>query len=315
METQGTLCYTPLMVNEQQSEPFVWLDASNPEREEVRALAERFDLDLTIAEDILQPASGAYSATGEHYVFIALHLPIPNHDTNIVGEAELDILIGKDWLITAHNDPIPALEEVLQVMHTEQTHNHHAPLKPVEGAALMLATLYRSLHDELTFMRGRIDHIEQRIFEGRERDMVEELSKVSRTLLSFKRTLLPHQNTLHEATQNLEGVFGGHSQNALMRSIDRQRALWAELVALEDIVRELRETNTALLYTKQNEIMKNLTIMAFVTFPLSLIAGIFGMNTVHTPLLGIPGDFWIIFGAMVLLTLLFFTFFKVKRWL
>jgi Mg2+ and Co2+ transporter CorA len=55
--------------------------------------------------------------------------------------------------------------------------------------------------------------------------------------------------------------------------------------------------------------------MAFVTFPLTLISSIFGMNTDTLPLVGLPGDFWMIIGIMVTLALSFFTFFRIKGWL
>ena len=61
--------------------------------------------------------------------------------------------------------------------------------------------------------------------------------------------------------------------------------------------------------------MKTLTMMAFVTFPLSLIAGIFGMNTKTLPLIGIENDFWIIIGIMGFAMLLLLSFFKYKNWL
>ena len=61
--------------------------------------------------------------------------------------------------------------------------------------------------------------------------------------------------------------------------------------------------------------MKTLTIMACVTFPLSLSAAIFGMNTKTLPLIGIENDFWIIIGIMGFAMLLLFSFFKYKNWL
>ena len=60
--------------------------------------------------------------------------------------------------------------------------------------------------------------------------------------------------------------------------------------------------------------MKNLTIMAFVTFPLTLISSVFGMNTSFLPVVGRPNDFWIIVSFMAILALTFFMYFKVKHW-
>jgi len=61
--------------------------------------------------------------------------------------------------------------------------------------------------------------------------------------------------------------------------------------------------------------MKTLTIMAFVTFPLTLISSVFGMNTTYLPIVGVHGDFWIILGFMCTLAIVFFSYFKYKKWL
>jgi Mg2+ and Co2+ transporter CorA len=84
---------------------------------------------------------------------------------------------------------------------------------------------------------------------------------------------------------------------------------------LRAVAAEVRETNAALLNARQNEIMKTLTIMAFTTFPLSLIASIFGMNTDYLPIVGTPGDFWIVMGIMIALTASFFVYFRAKHWI
>ena len=77
----------------------------------------------------------------------------------------------------------------------------------------------------------------------------------------------------------------------------------------------IRDANGAMLNTKQNETIKTLTIMAFITFPLTLFSSMFGMNTTATPILGHPHDFWIIIDIMSGVTVFFFSFFKYKNWI
>ena len=110
-------------------------------------------------------------------------------------------------------------------------------------------------------------------------------------------------------------MFGAdftHSYEGVMRTF---KQVQSQILFLTEIVTELRETNNSLVSTKQNEIMKVLTIMAFITFPLSLIASIFGMNTIDIPLVGQDGDFVIIMGIMGVSTLCMFAFFKYKKWI
>ena len=81
-----------------------------------------------------------------------------------------------------------------------------------------------------------------------------------------------------------------------------------------DTIAELRATNDSLLNTKTNDIMRTLTIMAFTTFPLTLFASIFSMNTKVLPIVGMENDFWIIIGIMLLVMVSFYMYFRYKKW-
>ncbi|MEK7166472.1 MAG: CorA family divalent cation transporter, partial [Patescibacteria group bacterium] len=80
-------------------------------------------------------------------------------------------------------------------------------------------------------------------------------------------------------------------------------------------LRELRDTNNSLLTTKQNEITKTLTVMAFIILPLSFISSIYSMNTSFVPLIGQKNDFWIVMGIMAAVGIIIFLVFKGKKWL
>ena len=83
---------------------------------------------------------------------------------------------------------------------------------------------------------------------------------------------------------------------------------------IKDTVNDLKATNDSLLATKTNDIIKILTIMAFITLPVTFLSQLFGMNTTYLPIVGLENDFWIVIGIMALVTLSFFGFFKYKKW-
>jgi magnesium transporter len=88
-----------------------------------------------------------------------------------------------------------------------------------------------------------------------------------------------------------------------------------EIIAVKEYLNELRETNNALLSTKQNEIMKNLTIVSFVVLPLSLIANLFGMNAIHMPIVGQANDFLILILLMIIFIIFTYAVMKRNKWL
>ena len=129
------------------------------------------------------------------------------------------------------------------------------------------------------------------------------------------QNLSAHDDVYREAKAHFERIFGTKVLKQLVELHGQYFFLTRRVNGLFETFIELRNTNMAILSTKQNEVMKILTIMAFVTFPLSLFAAMFGMNTQTLPLTGYPGDFWIIIGIMTCATIGFFVFFKYKHWI
>ena len=81
------------------------------------------------------------------------------------------------------------------------------------------------------------------------------------------------------------------------------------------MIEALQDSNESLISMRTAEITKNLTIIAFVTLPLSLLANIFSMNTHNIPIIGAQYDFWIIIAIMLLAVIGLFVYFKSKRWI
>lgn len=273
-----------------------------------------FGIDPLIAEELLLPSFKPKVERRGDIIYVILHFP--SLDIRHRPEQEIDFVIGKNFLITTHYENIDPLHSFAQVFEVDSVLGR-------EGAAshgghlfaFMAQNLYRALGLECEAVNRRLKEIEERVFNGDERKMVVELSHAGRTIHDFRQALAPHQEMLKSLEPSATRLFGAEFSYHVRAVVGAWERVEHTLAHLRDSLGELRETNNSLLSTKQNEIMKTLTIMAFVTFPLTLISSVFGMNTQYIPIIGYPGDFWIIVGIMLLLAILFFLFFKHKKWL
>ncbi len=179
----------------------------------------------------------------------------------------------------------------------------------------IIMKLYAGVFHELDYQKDVIKRIEDEMFKGKEKEMVFEISKVSTILRNFNILLETHHAVLESFDRQSEALLGKEFSMYSKALIGEHSRTQTTTNSYLQMAAGLRETNNSLLTTKQNEVMKVLTIMAFVTFPLSLIAGIFGMNTQYIPIVGQPNDFWIIIGIMFAFTTLFFSYFLYKKWL
>ena len=156
---------------------------------------------------------------------------------------------------------------------------------------------------------------ENKIFAGKEKEMVFTLSVISREILDLKQMLSPNKDVLESLHKDSRNLFGDEFKSFTHQLLETFYKIEHSLKSNQEYIDELRLTNNSLLSTKETETIKTLTIMAFITFPLSLIVAIFDMKTTYVPIIGMKNDFWIILGIMFSLTFLFFLFFKYKKWL
>lgn len=292
-----------------------WIDMVAPTPSEVRTLMQEFDIAPHVAQELLSASYKSKVERSGDAAYVILHFPTLRGGHNRRPEAEIDFIIGKKFLITARYENIDPLHTFARAFEvgsllgrTHAAHGGHL-------FASLVQNLYRSLSDECDLVRHRLEEIETRIFRGDERRMVFEISHVARALYDFSRALSPHKEMLGSLEPVARQLWGPEFSYYL-REVEGTRArVEHELMSLRDSLSELRATNDSLLNTKQNEIMKTFTILAFLFLPLSFIAGLFGMNTEHNPIAGGAYDFWILLGVMAAVALGCLAYFKYKEWL
>ena len=291
-----------------------WVDLVAPTSQEVRTLMQEFNLDPVIAEELLAPSSKSKAERRGEHLYLVLHFP-PLRSLSGRPEAEIDFVVGKHFLITtryANIDPLHSFAKAFEV---------NAVLGRGEaehGGVLfvgMVRDLYHSLLAESDRLHERLNEIEDRIFSGREREMVTHISTAGRMIHDFRRTLEPHVLMLQSLEPHGERMFGAGFGYRMRTAIGELERVRHTLEHLREWLMELRETNNSLLSTKQNDVMKNLTVMAFLTFPLALLTAIFAIPAEHNPVIGLPYDFWIILGILGVVGIFFLIFFKYKKWL
>lgn len=293
----------------------VWVDLTHPTQEEIKEVSEEFSLSPGVIHELTSPSVKSRVELHKNYIYLILHFPVFKHSHSNDSKQEIDFIIGKDFLITARYDTIDALDKFSKVIEVnsilDRGFGENATGTIFFG---IIQEIYQSLFNELTYVENSLTKAEHGIFNGQEREMVVALSELSRILLNFKKSTDFHKEVLLSLQTFGEKIFDEHFSYSVHQILEEYYKVENSIKNNMSFVVELRETNNSLLSTKQNEIMKTLTIMAFVTFPLTLIATVFSMDTVNNPIVGHPLDFWIVIGIMVFATLCFFVFFKTKKW-
>jgi len=169
------------------------------------------------------------------------------------------------------------------------------------------------MSDEVDSINDTLKQIERNIFKGKEKEMVTEISRVNRDLISFNHTLITHKDVLLSLKASGDKLFDKKFSENLSKIINEYHRIEKVLLNNIEFLRELRNTNDSLLASKQNETMKLLTVITFITLPFPIITGFFQMNSAYTPLVGHPNDWLIIVTTELIAVTVFFIFAKLRK--
>jgi len=293
-----------------------WIDIQNPQEKDLEELKEKFHLHPFINQQFLPPLHRQKIEEYGDQMFIALHCPVHDKKARETIPAELDLILTRNTLITSHKENIPPLEIFFNDCEVQDYHQKQY----FKNSGFLLFGLLDFLIDSclpmLDHVFENIIEIEKQIFKGNERKMLNEIAIVKRDLINFRRAVKPQYSVLEVLVKKTRRVFEPELGPLAQEVLGSNVRVWNVLENHQELINSLEQTNNSLLSYKLGDIMKILTVVSFITFPLSVIVGFFGMNVFgNIPIINHPLAWLAILLIMALSALMMVIIFKVKKWL
>jgi len=293
-----------------------WTDLIEPTAEEIRDVAKQYGIDPLVAHEMVIPSFKHRVESRNDYIYLILHFPAWKLSKDSKESQEVDFLIGKNFVITTRFEQIDAVDRFAKKIEVESILDKNSQGNPRDLIFFgLLNEIFSGILDQLDFIEDTLMDVQERIFKGKEKEMVFALSEVSRHLLDFKKITAPYPEALRSLERLGEIQFGkdfGFCTRGIIEEFSKGESIMKHQM---EYVGELRETNNSLLSTKEGQIMKALTVMASITLIPMMVSSIFGMVTRANPILGGAYDFWVISGIMVVSTIAALIFVYYKKWL
>jgi magnesium transporter len=294
-----------------------WTDVRKPTSEDIQRLGELFPffhpLDL---EDCLSHLERPKIDEYDDYLFIVVQFPVFNKVTRRLGSAELDVFVGRGFLVTVSDGTLEPLVEAFDDCEMDEVIRRQFMAR---GSYYLLYMLIDDLVDYCIPILDKenlnIESIEERIFDGNARELVKEMSIVRRNLINFRRIIKPERKLMASLERKDWEFLKGDLDVYWGDVADHTVQIWERLEDLWEVVEGLSTTLESLTSNRINEVMKILTIFSVIMLPLSVISGIYGMNLIQLPLASHPMSFVIIMGIMVCVVLGMLAYFRREGWL
>jgi len=298
------------MVSSYKHKNIAWIDLESPTVDEVKDLMRKYGVTPSIADELLRPTARPRVDAYSNLVYLILHFPVYDISRKASAPCEIDFIVGKNFIITAHYASIIPLHELIKAFEVGMLMSAGKQLAK-DGAGRIMFLVVKHLYEfalrQLEHVHAKITEIEDHIFKGLEKEMVREISLVQRDVLEFRRSIHAHGSIL-KTMEEMDGkTFGPDFHHYIRGMLSELSRVENTLENTKETIESLRETNDSLLSNRTNEIMKKLTSAALITFPVMFVLAIFSLSVSSFPMSDFAGAFWVvIFLALLAATGAFF---------
>ncbi len=295
----------------------LWVNVTKQNEKELREIQKRFGFDELDVKESLPPFQRPKIVKRDTYYFMVLHFPVFDRETFRLGFTEVDFFLSQNYLVTVHDDKLPAIE----AMFNECKKNKISADKFFSGTAVhilfeLLSRLFDSIFPILLHVNDDINFVDRKMFtKVSGRQITEEILRLKTNIVTFRRTMQGHRTVLERLLFYAGRELDLGSFQSYINSLrEYANEIWHILDSQKESINALHETNESLLTLRTNNVMRVLTIISVITFPLTLFATILAIDTPGNPVINLPGGFWLVLVAMALGALGMFAIFKKKDW-
>ncbi|KIA90420.1 CorA family divalent cation transporter [Kaistella jeonii] len=287
-----------------------WIDVEAPTEEDLNFLHERYEINMLLLEDTIDPNHLPKFEQDHNVKFFLMreNTELERSNLNTISDisTKLGVFLLSNIIITVHRMKNRSVyeykKEILKLENSDVS---------AETIALQLALkVMKSFDDESKNLMETMDNIENEIFLKNTNN-----SNQIRRLYQLKRKSGLNARILNISADWIYKFKLLKLDDAQITDLnDKHKDVITDFEHLNAQVTSLISMFLAMSDQKANQVMKFLAIYSMYFFPVTFIAGIYGMNFDNMPELHQPMGYFLTLGVMGFIVLLTFLFVRKKRW-
>ena len=242
---------------------------------------------------------------------VVLTLGAVEPDDEEAERHEIDIVIGVNHIITAHDGPLGAVDGFRKEI------GHEAELGKLDAASFtagLIDSIFSAFFRQVEAIERAIDDLDELAIRASTSDrFLDAVVVLRRRIARLRRVLAPNREALaplerpdFELQSDVGPVWPGTIER-LERAIDGVEKARELLIGSVDLYLGRSSQRT-------NDVMKVLTLVSAIALPAVVLAGVMGMN--FTPsFFDDPNNFWVVVGVMVAFAVAILVIARFRHWI
>ena len=287
----------------------LWVDLDAREADDLRRAAAAVGLEPEALERLSHEDRRARILRLPDRVVLTLGAVEP--DDEEAERHEIDIVIGVNHIITAHDGPLGAVDGFRKEI------GHEAELGKLDAASFtagLIDSIFSAFFRQVEAIERAIDDLDELAIRASTSDrFLDAVVVLRRRIARLRRVLAPNREALaplerpdFELQSDVGPVWPGTIQR-LERAIDGVEKARELLIGSVDLYLGRSSQRT-------NDVMKVLTLVSAIALPAVVLAGVMGMNF-KPSFFDDPSNFWVVVGVMVAFAVAILGVARLRRWI
>ena len=291
----------------------IWVDLENPTPEESKQVLEGiFQFHPLAIEDCLAPSQLPKIEEYDGYLFMVIHAVDFNRKDEHFRTEELNLFLGKNFLVTWHGEPLKSIQAALDRC-TKTTQTARGSDRVAHSIIDALVDNYLPVLHEFS---EDVNELEAMVLEGgAQPQFMNRLVQVKKELLYLSQIIRPQREVLHRFAR-------GEFKLVRTQLIPYYRDIYDHLSRYQEMAEAFRDSlnSTMQLYlslsqNKTGEIVKTLTMITVFSMPVTIISGWYGMNFKYMPEFDWGYGYWFAIMSTLAGTVACVYYFKRRHWM
>jgi magnesium transporter len=293
----------------------IWLDLESASRDEVNMVATTFNLVYLTVEDILTQGQRAkLEAFPENgYAVLVMHGLTFDERSGEVTVPELDVVLGKRFLITSHQANLAVMEDG---RHTPEHQCMNIGKSPSYALYTVVDHLVDGYFPVLDTMDDAIEELEAQIVANPTREVLQRIFTLKRSLGLARKVTSPQLEVFNRLIARDEEFIDTKFTIYFRDVYDHLVRTFEVIDSYRDLMSSALDAYLSTVANRQNEIMKRLTVLASIFLPITFVTGVFGQNFRYMP--QVEHDqghlWWFALLGMALISAAQLIYYRYKDW-
>jgi magnesium transporter len=294
-------------------EGLLWVDVEDVADEDAELLSNVFSFHpLAVADCITRNIHPPKIDDFEDYLFIIVHGINYCIDSDVVETAELNLFVGRNYVVTSHDVPMRGISSMLERVRKDG--------RPMHRGADFLAhdfidALVDNIMPTIDEMNDKSAIVETEAIQEPGKETLAAIMQLKRSILALERVMSPQRGIIDRLSRGEYALIGERARIYYRNIYDHLLRIEMLTYNLRDVVDSTLSTYLSSVSNRMNEVMKVLTLIATIFIPLTFIAGIYGMNFANMPELQWRYGYFGILIVMAVIGLFLAVYFKRRKWL